>query len=144
MRYIRFIAIISLLIPAGPTSAYAQKAPQDCVVCGHACCCPDVCAPKILEMIKKDRLCGQPLKRHVSKTRASCDRPKAICSIQSEPLSGLINLRNETIWPNTKLAFVDYTRLLRNAGQERFFDTENISSLSIAMEIPTPPPRRLS
>ena len=46
--------ILFIAIPAD-LSATIKGAPQDCVICGHACCCPEMCAPKIAELKARER-----------------------------------------------------------------------------------------
>jgi len=59
IRALRIFLLICLVTPAG-LSAAPRSLQEDCVICGHACCCPEMCAPKIAELkaLKKAQSCG--------------------------------------------------------------------------------------
>ena len=90
MRFgLRLFLVVSLLIPSGPVNAFSQKPSEDCVICGHACCCPEMCKPMIKKM-KEDAAshCGVPAKR--PKASNGCEQPLSVCSLTpKDPVSAL-------------------------------------------------------
>jgi hypothetical protein len=132
MRFgLRLFLIFSLLVPMGPINSFAQKPPQDCPICGHVCCCPEMCAPKIKEL--KDKQSHQA---------ARCYQDMASCRLQSAPNpTGLIHTRENLTIPNPQNGILSFFVDACRGRGFRLIEREQLFSLSTPSEIPTPPPK---
>ncbi len=139
--FTRLLLIFSLLVPAAPINSSAQKLPEDCVVCGHACCCPEMCKPLIKKM-KEDAASHCSMQRSQKQSKVeSCDQPNSICRLQRAPPAGILNLKNEAAWPNPRLAILGDVNPSSGRSKESIFESSLFLSFLAPLEIPTPPPR---
>jgi hypothetical protein len=115
--------------------------PEDCVICGHACCCPEICAPKIKELKgkKAPSHCSVPEKSY--KTGAhGCDQPVSICQFSpSDPISAILLQEKTFINPQPGILSV----LKPSGGNSPTFSLseDRFRSSPYFQETPTPPPR---
>lgn len=88
MRFtVVILLILSLMAPDG--AAFTPPPPaKDCVMCGHACCCPDECASALEELKAKQR----------AVSGSSCDVKATDCQLSSSgaPVAGVIQVATET------------------------------------------------
>lgn len=146
MKKILHLFLISLLVLGSyPTAGSATQPKQiDCPICGHICCCPEICAPKIKELKKKRGLLHCPVTSdRPVKMKQGCDQPVTICRFKStDPIPAMIlqeraviNLRT-VIWTGAKP---------ENATESRSpLEADFLVSPANFQEPPTPPPRRIS
>jgi hypothetical protein len=59
--------LVAALVAAGMPPAVPPAAPPDCVLCGHACCCPELCARK-----------------RAARAAESCDRSETSCRLEKD------------------------------------------------------------
>jgi hypothetical protein len=111
-----------------PIQAKTESAPAsvDCHMCGHACCCPEVCAAEL----------------KAQREAQSCDQPETACRIESSR-------------DNFSFAEANFSEIrIRPAAERfdaRFFEPNHqyalrrsnklILTSSPIKQIPTPPPR---
>lgn len=120
-----------MLLSSVRVGAAVQKPPEDCLVCGHACCCPDVCAPLIKKMNKEKaaKHCGTD-----GFVAMSCDQPESVCRIQSAPPVGLAEGRPESDRPNPQFLVLNRINLSSHTEQGNHFDHHALNPFSIAFD----------
>jgi hypothetical protein len=125
--------------PIQPAAQFQQQ--EDCVVCGHACCCPEMCKP-LIKKIKPEAAshCSTQQSRKRSKIE-SCDQPNSICRLQSAPPAGILNLKNEGGWPNLRFTVLADVNPSSRTSKESIFEARLSISFLVPLEIPIPPPR---
>ncbi len=132
MRFgLRLFLVFSLLVPTGPVNAFSQKPSEECAICGHVCCCPEMCAPKIKELKEKQ-----------SRAHSGCDQGFSKCRLQSsETPSGLINTRESITFSNPQVRILSVLSNTQQGQEFRIYESDHICSFPISFEIPTPPPK---
>ncbi len=140
-RIFTILVAFTLILSPISSGASIQKPPEDCLVCGHACCCPEVCAPLIKKMkeAKAAKHCGA----EGPGSDVSCNQPDSICRIQSVPPMGFSGGRAETDWPNPQFTDLKEADVSAQRAKGALFDHCPLGSFSLALDVPTPPPRIL-
>ena len=127
-------------LPSAPLMAQSRK--EDCPICGHACCCPDVCAPLIKEMKKKKAMscCASMNSSHRKNELQGCDSPFSTCRMGSSNSSPAM-FNNESIQPPPPSEFAKIKGANPLEGAYRVFSNEFLDSGLCFLDPPTPPPR---
>jgi hypothetical protein len=123
---VSFLFLFSLAMPPVPVRAAQSNETEICLMCGHVCCCPEVCAAKKIELQKK---------------AAGCDMKSAQCRIQPEAPTGLMNSKQEASNPSPQMVLLGRAALMSRFSGQTIFDPPYFQSFSTPFEIPTPPPR---
>lgn len=117
-----FFLVLGLLLPSMPNHSFAQALPEDCAVCGHACCCPEMCKPLIKKM-------------------KACDQPDSLCHLQSTPTSRDLNFKSESECPNSRFLVLSYVAPLGGNNNENVNEAFLYLNFSVWLNILTPPPK---
>jgi hypothetical protein len=125
MKWFRFLLLFTLLAPP-PSAPLKAAVPQDCAICGHACCCPEMCKPLI------------------EKAKTSCHNETAACQMDRKEDAAQLALMETSSkavpfrwnWTDLNLALQD-PFLIYAAPQP-------ILSSYLLQDVPTPPPKRLA
>src|SRR5262245_49740096 len=80
--FVSLLLSFLLIVPSFSAGPLPQKPPEDCIICGHACCCPEVCAPKLKAMKKKKVM--------------ACHLPDSICKVTPQKQMALLASAKET------------------------------------------------
>ena len=113
----------AVALGAGPrTFIIAAPQVEECVICGHECCCPDVCAQKKLS------------------TNKSC-HSEEICKLKPADPSQLFVFQKEFLLIEPSAATFSVVRPESKNETEGMRPTRLVISESAQREIPTPPPR---
>lgn len=140
LMLIGFIIVGS--VPIQPAAQFQQQ--EDCVVCGHACCCPEMCKPLINKMkVDAASHCSMQQSRKQLKVE-SCDQLNSICRLQSAPSAGILNLKIESFWPNPQLTVWGDGAPSSGFSKERIRESDFEFSYPVPLDVRTPPPRSLN
>jgi len=126
MRNIFHIFLMGLLIlgswPVGQSNAGKN---DECSICQHVCCCPEMCAAKLAALQRK----------------SNCDQSFARCKIGASPVTGLsVQQENGSVALPKMFVF----QLLNSTPSSESRPLPSRSLLSIQSKyaaVPTPPPR---
>ncbi len=129
-----FLAVM-LAVPAHAGGAAPKKQPADCAVCGHVCCCPDVCA-KII----KNRKSAAPSSGADAPAQDPCGVSEAQCRLG--PLEGNPAFLREAGRPAEPLRGPTLAVRPVKADLSRFTDgCPFLPYRNIFSPVPVPPPR---
>jgi hypothetical protein len=143
MRKLFHVILVGIIV-LGSFPIQSQSAPQkqeDCVICGHACCCPEMCAPKIKELKKKKAHshCGVSA---VKETAAKgCDQPLSICSLTSNDPISLIFLQERSVLSKPISWLVETVSPNLQRGCQLPPSASILSMNSPTEDVLTPPPQ---
>ncbi len=132
---------VSLIMPTGPVNASPQKISEDCTICGHVCCCPEICKP-LIEKRKKEAASHCSVAPEKKQAKAElCDQSASSCQIQKLPPAGIVNFRNEAICSSPRLMILGDVQFSSGLSQRSIREASFFLSFLAPLEIPTPPPR---
>lgn len=121
--FLRFLLILSILLPSAPLRASVMKPAEDCPICGHVCCCPEICALKIREM----------------RSVKSCSSNS--CKMSAGNSRAMTNSKDSLIRPEPDPRTLSFTVPSVDLRHERVRSLALGVLLSPTLEILTPPPR---
>ena len=120
-------------------SGWAAQQPSDCVVCGHACCCPEMCKP-IIEKMKKEAAshCGvSPERQDVLK---GCNQSLSVCGLApKEPVSSFA-FQDRSLLSRPLSVVVGAIRPEAMGLSSLISYTTNLDFLAPIRDVLTPPP----
>jgi len=119
---LRLFFIFALLVPAGPINGFVHKPPADCPICGHVCCCPEMCALKLKGM-------------------RSCANDLSTCKISRKDGRAAVNLNDTATRPAQDPRIIPDALHFVNLRHEKVLEEELLRPLSPIAKIQTPPPR---
>jgi hypothetical protein len=125
-----FVAAFILLGNSFTTVRAAPVVAQDCVVCGHQCCCPEKCAPLMAELRTREAALEK------------CSLPGFQCEIASAP-DALISLSDENARAlKPRLTFLSRVKPRRLVVSSVILSDATGSRSPGFQDVLIPPPRR--
>lgn len=131
---VRLFLIISILVPAAPLKSVAQKLPENCIICGHACCCPEMCAPKIKKM-------KEEANHNSHKNLKGCASSSETCRLQSSDAEGFIQTEEKISNSEIQKQFLPHELLGLKEAWAKLQQYSAPQFLSPFLENLTPPPK---
>lgn len=140
ISHLLFVAI--LIFGSFPNQGFASRQKvEDCSICGHVCCCPEICASKIKEVKKKEAPSHCSVEHSEHSDAKGCNQPVSICRITSkEPFAALL-LEEKTVLINPRAGILGSVRPDNRDNSQSFLEAKSFLLFPCFHETPTPPPR---
>jgi hypothetical protein len=124
-RWVRLAFVLLMIVDLGcPANVSAGLQRPDCPICGHVCCCPEMCASKL----------------NAAKKTALCRDSSSPCRLQSRE-AGFTGATKEISARPPVIASGAVADLHRPQAVRRQAD-DPIGFIVFPLDVPTPPPRR--
>ena len=143
-KYFHLFLMSSIIFGSLPVqSGGAEPKVETCLICGHVCCCPEMCQP-LIEKNKKEAASHCSVKRNSPQPKIqSCDLPNSVCQLQSVPSPGFLNFKNEGKFSDPQMTVLSDIDPSSGLSKEAILDSTFLFSCVVFLEISTPPPRRI-
>jgi hypothetical protein len=114
--------------------------PKDCIVCGYVCCCPEACAAKLVESLKRSgSYCSTS--SHSQHSETAHDGAGISCGVSENDSHSNSLLQEKTLLPSLRARLIKRQSPNRSEESRPICGRDHLVSPLSIPAIDTPPPR---